>query len=145
MQEFKYLGYHTEFSCSGDINYNMQVCACFARAFGRLNRDDTSVHYVIKVYKGDTMRGKGSNMCFFGERQIKNHLNQLKGLFPIKFKVRDSGDEKKPHFIVELYLKNLPGTYHKYALTWTRYLYEYPYNMILMDAYRLKEDPVFRF
>lgn len=27
---------------------------------------------------------------------------------------------------------------HKYALTWIRYLYEYPYNIILKEAYRLK-------
>lgn len=146
MKEFRFVNYYTEFSCSGDIELKMASCACFARAFMYLQEGNKSVCYIIKVYKGDTLKQKGlSNMCFFSERQIKNHLNQLKDLFPLKFKVYDSCNEKEPHFIIELDLKDVPGMYHRYALTWTRYLYEFPYNMILMDAYKLKEDLYFRF
>lgn len=124
----------------------MKTRACFARAFDQLGGKSVSAKYTIKVYKEDTLRNaNGSNMCFFTRKQIKNHIVQLRDLFPIKSSVIDSKDKKKPHFIVTMELENLPGMYHKYALTWLRYLYEYPYNVISLDAYRLKQDPVFRF
>lgn len=146
MKEFDYLSYHTEFSCSGDINLKMKTRVCFAEAFRQLGGKKISVVYTIKVYKEDTLRkSNGSNMCYFTRKQIKNHLDQLKDLFPIKSSVTDSKDEEKPHFIVKLELTDLPGMYHKYALTWLRYLYEYPYNVVALDAYRLKKSPEFRF
>ena len=124
----------------------METRACFARAFEKLARKSVSATYTVKVYKEDTLRkANGSNMCYFTRKQVKNHIDQLKDLFPIKSSVIDSKDKKKPHFIVTMTLKDLPGMYHKYALTWLRYLYEYPYNVISLDAYRLKRDPVFRF
>lgn len=146
MKEFNYLRYHTEYSCSGSINLKMGTRACFADAFRRLNGGKISVIYTIKVYKENTLRkSNGSNMCYFTRKQIKNHLDQLKDLFPIKSSVIDSKDKNKPHFIVKLELMELPGMYHKYALTWLRYLYEYPFNVISLDAYKLKKCPEFRF
>lgn len=124
----------------------METRVCFARAFAKLEGKSVSAKYTIKVYKEDALRKiNGSNMCYLTRKQIKNHIDQLKDLFPIKSSVIDSKDKRKPYFVVTIELKNLRGTYHKYALTWLRYLYEYPYNVILLDAYRLKQDPVFRF
>lgn len=124
----------------------MRTKVCFADAFHQLRGKKMSVVYTIKVYKEDILRkSNGSNMCYFTRKQIKNHIDQLKDLFPIKSSVTDSKDEKKPHFIVRLKLTDLPGMYHKYALTWLRYLYEYPYNVISLDAYKLKKSPEFRF
>lgn len=124
----------------------MKKRVCFAEAFRQLGEKKKSAIYTIKVYKEDTLKGSSSsNMCYFTRKQIKNHLNQLKDLFSIKSSVIDSKDKKKPHFIVRLELTNLPGMYHKYALTWLRYLYEYPYNVIALDAYKLKKCPEFRF
>lgn len=146
MKEFDFLDYHTEYSCSGDVEVKMKKRVCFADAFHKLNKEKLTVNYCIKIYKGSTLRKtNGSNMCFFSRQQIKNHLNQLKSLFPIESRVYDSHDKKKPHFIVEVCLKEVPGIYHKYMLTWLRYLYEYPYNVISLDAYKLKGDPMFRF
>lgn len=147
MKEFRYLGYHTVFSCDGDVNVKMNSYACFAPAFKYLgNIKKSSVHYIIKIYKGTALQRRNlSNMCFFDRKHIKNHINQLKDLFSIESKVYDGVDTEFPYFVVELDIKNASGLCHKYALTWVRYLYEYPYNMILGDAYRLKEDPLFRF
>ena len=147
MKEFCFLNYRTEYACSGDFNLAMRVKVCFADAFHRLgDKESVSETYVIKVYKQSTLKEENhSNMCYFTRKQIKNHIDQLKDLFPIRSSVIDVKGAEKPHFVVTMRIENLPSMCHKYALTWLRYLYEYPYNMISYDAYRLKQDPKFRF
>lgn len=147
MQEFRYLSYHTEYSYDGDFTGKMKAAACFGTVFNHVSRNKaSSLSYIIRIYPGDTLKRYSlSNMCFFNKAQIKNHINQLKSLFPIKFRVYEGKGKYGKCFEVELSLENLPGICHKYALTWVRYLYEYPYNVVLLEAYKLKEDPLFRF
>lgn len=73
--------------------------------------------------------------------KIAEHLREAKKIYPFDFEIKEYNKRKCPVFVVTLELKSLPGTFHKYLLTWLRYTYEYPCNMLLMDAYRLKEDP----
>lgn len=117
--------------------------ACFAYAFGRVT-DNCKVHYEIIIYKGiDHLRKTNySNACFFTTKEIRNHIGQLQSIYPFKYSVRELKDGT---WKVILDLEGVPGTFHKYALTWIRYLYEWPYNVLIKDAYRLKQDPIFRF
>ena len=86
-----------------------------------------------------------SNACLFSKHEIRNHIRQLKDLYPFNYKVLDRVENGVQIIAVYLNLKNVPVLFHKYILTWVRYLYEFPYNVLLRDAYWLKEDPQFRF
>lgn len=146
MKEFRYLSYYTEYSCSGSYNLHMGVRACFRSAFDNVV-NGSNIKYKIRLYPGIDFckRASQSNACLFSKQEIRNHLLQLKDLFPFSYKVLDEIKEDKKIIAVHLHVKDVPAVSHKYILTWVRYLYEYPYNVILRDAYWLKEDPRFRF
>lgn len=143
MKEFRFLNYSTEYLASGDIKVREGNYACFSDVFNKI-KDNKSVHYEIIMHKGiEYAKENGrSNACLFTKQEVKNHISILSTIFPLNIKVI----EKAKTFTVILDIKDVPGTFHKYALTWTRYLYEYPYNVLLKDAYMLKKnEKVFMF
>lgn len=149
MKEFKYLTYCTEYSCEGDIIKRMSKEACFSDVFNRIDVG-YSVKYRIILYSGIefSKNERRSNACLFTKKEIRRHLLLLKSLYPFHYKVSDykAGDNGEYNRIeVLLELSDVPPTFHKYILSWVRYTYEYPYNVILKDAYALKKDPTFRF
>lgn len=146
MKEFRYLNYHTEYSCSGTFNLKMGARACFRNAFNDV-RDNSDIKYKIRLYPGIALckNHNMSNACLFSKQEIRNHLLQLKDLFPFSYRVLDEMKEGNKIIVIHLHLKDVPAIFHKYILTWIRYLYEYPYNVILKDAYLLREDLGLRF
>lgn len=149
MKDFQFLSYHTEYSCKGAFEKKMGVEACFSFVFNHTSERNVSEEYEVILYKGaDFSREKhNSNACLFTKKQIRNHLRQAQGIYPFDFYIQEVNNYKDGFgaFKVRLKLINVPGTFHKYILTWLRYMYEYPYNVILYDAYKLKKEPCFRF
>ena len=147
MKEFSYLSLYTEYSMSGSVDAGMRATVCFGNAFRSLSKD-SDITYNIRVYPGAflCLNKRRNNACFLNVKEIGNHLRQLKGIFPFEYKVSETRNEENiPCYLVTMHIKDSPVLFHKYALTWLRYVYEYPYNVILKDAYRLKKDPVFLF
>ena len=139
MKEFSYLNYHTEYSCEGTVNIGMNVHACFSYVWNsqHMNNEYSIVLYTNLDYVAEKRQ---NNYCPFTIKQIRNYINLLKSVFPINFSI--SSEENR--VIIKLKIDGL-GIYHKYALTWIRYLYEFPYNFILMDSYKLKSERMFMF
>lgn len=149
MEEFRFLGYCTEYSCNGDLVKERSREACFEHVFRHINTGH-NVKYRIILYRGTefSKNEHQSNACLFTKREVRRHLLLLKSLYPFHYKVSDykaDDDVKYNRIEVFLELNDVPPTFHKYILTWLRYTYEYPYNVILKDAYALKKDPTFRF
>lgn len=119
---------------------------CFGSLFyeGRLDKLQTSTYH---VYAFIGFGSEYSNNCFMTKEEVEEHLGYLNEIVPMEYyKVREikfayCGDKEKkiPAFDIAIRLKNQRRIKHKYALTWIRYIYEYPYNLILMDARRLKK------
>ena len=147
MKDFEFLDYCTEYSCKGDYTQKMKQCACFGFIFNRVETELVTETYKIILYKGTeySKENHQSNACLFTHRQIKNHLKQAQEIYPFKFRVTEGYQYGYDFFRVTLTLNKLPGTFHKYLLTWLRYLYEFPYNVILLDAYKLKRVTQFRY
>lgn len=159
MNNFWYLDYHTEYSCEGDIYHSLEANACFSYVFKNSYSDNMSVDYSVILYKDTKLADEyhKSNACFLTKNQLENHLKQAQILYPFKFAVHDltnyhqvdddynNCDECWNVYKVDLKLENVPGTFHKYLLTWLRYTYEFPYNVLLLDAYKLKNEDCFRF
>lgn len=144
MNEFKYLDYCTIYSCQGDLNKEFCKEACFGHVFNSV-RDNSNVTYEIQMYKGTDFCSKEhkSNACIFDMDFAHKHINLLNELYPIKFTIKDY-DENSVLVTLIIEGQGIPRSFHKYALTWVRYLYEYPYNVILHDAYKLKDEPEFK-
>lgn len=149
MNDFQFLDYHTEYSCKGTLEKEMDVEACFSFVFNQIDEGNVSEEYEVILYKGTAFSKEhhNSNSCLFTKKQIRNHLKQAQGIYPFDFHITEAAEWRGGYnvFKVRLKLTNVPGTFHKYLLTWLRYMYEYPYNVILYDAYKLKKDPCFRF
>ena len=147
MKEFKFLDYCTEYSCEGSLERAMDVRACFGYVFGAV-KNNSSVKYQVVLYMGTRYSAEQhqSNACIFTKQEVRNHLKLLKSLYPLQYSVRDYGDKNGyKRLLVTLNIENTPATFHKYALTWLRYLYEFPYNVLLRGSYTLKNERTFRF
>lgn len=149
MKDFEFLDYHTEYSCKGAFEKGMKAEACFSFVFRHTSEINISEKYEVILYKGTEFSRKKhkSNSCLFTKKQIRNHLRQAQGIYPFDFRITEVTNWGGGYSVFKVHLKltNVPGTFHKYLLTWLRYMYEYPYNVILYDAYKLKKDPCFRF
>lgn len=118
--------------------------ACFAEYF-RVLKDEQDYSNIVKVYIGKEP-GFGServnHTLLFNENEILQHVNVLTELIPnLRFSVTSG---KLPIFgknhdcyVISLDISG-KKIIHKFVLTWVRYLYEYPYNIILKEAYRLQ-------
>ena len=118
-----------------------QTNACFATIFNKLGRlNNTFECKILMYYTSDYSEDNSKNhYCLFTEREIKNYLRQLRYYLPkIKFKLRnDIGEER---FILSVGFERESKMKVMFALTWIRHLWEFPYNVILKDAIRMRQE-----
>lgn len=138
--DFAMLNFCTEYSSDGDVKHRMNKEACFGEIFR--NRRMMKNKYTIKIYKiGDVLnKEKRNNACFMDKVGVIHHLKILKSVLPFKYKIK----EMENCYILTLIVEG-KNIYHRYILSWVRYLYEFPFNVFLMDAHRMKSLPEFKF
>ena len=142
-KNFLMLNFCTEYSSEGDTKKALRQDACFSTIFySEGNGIVQKNKYNIKLYKmGDWLNKKRqNNACLTDRSGIVHHLKILKSVFKFSYHLK----EKEDHFILTITLEG-DLIYHKYMLSWVRYLYEYPFNVFLTDACKLKEVPGFKF
>ena len=139
--------YHTEYSCTGDYKENRRSHACFSNVFGHCKPfDNYDIDYKVYLYKGDSIaqREHVNHYCILSKKELRNHLSQLNGIIPFKYRIVETEERDCPCFIVHLHVSGL-GIQHEYLLTWLRYSYEFPYNVFLREAMRLRREKEFMF
>lgn len=138
VNKLRYLHYSTIFSTEGDIKLSMESRACFADA---LNRRLQNVEYTLELIRDPNyaLNSHMSNLCLLGERELKKHIGLARRLFPFKYSVKPTVYEGYDAFEVKLSL-DAKHFYHRYLLTWVRYAYEFPFNIILNDTIRMKHE-----
>lgn len=138
---FTMLNFCTEYSSLGTINRKMKRGACFGTVFQNPKHTHLNT-YIIKLHKlGTTLsRDKYNNACLADKCGIRNHLRIVKSIFKFNYRIKETDN----FFYIKV---KLCGNiiYHKYLLTWIRYLYEYPFNIFLMEAHKLKQLPKYKF
>lgn len=131
-------------TCYNVGNRDFIDMACFADYIRSLN-DEQGYNNLIKVYVGKEP-GFGSDVTnhtlLFDENEILQHVSVLTQLIPnLRFSVTAGKlpifGEKHDCYVISLDI-NDKKIIHKFVLTWVRYLYEFPYNIILKEAYRLQ-------
>lgn len=137
------LSFCTEYSSDGNTKKTLGIDSCFSTVFHSINNGIIQKNkYIIKLYKmGDWLNKKRqNNACLVDRAGIVRHLKVLQLVFKFSYHIK----EKEDHFVLIITFEG-DIIYHKYLLSWIRYLYEYPFNVFLVDAYKLKEIPGFKF
>ena len=145
---FEYLNYDTIYQASGDLtfeNKDLDGNACFSYIFRNvINR--IKQHIVYRIYistdTGYMQDCKANNLCILTEEQIRFHITYLRFISSFKYKITKKFVDNYSGFRIDLDL-NAIGIVHKMFLTWIRYLYEYPYSLVLYDSFKLREEKRF--
>ena len=141
MQEFKFLRYYTKYSAFGALKVYLSEYACFSDIYKKFApRNLYDENYIIYIYKGANNL-RNNNMCFLSKKQLQNHIKQAQEIFNFKYQVI----ELEKLYKVNLSITQAPGNFHKYILAWIRYCYEFPYNMLLLDALEIKKESCFKY
>lgn len=145
---FKYLSYSTIYRASGDLvfeNKNLEGEACFSYIFNNV-KNNKKQHIIYSIYistdPGFIQDNHENNFCILTEEQIIFHISYLRFISSFKYKITKKFIDDYSGFRIDLDL-NAIGIVHKMFLTWIRYLYEYPYNLVLYDSFKLREDKRF--
>lgn len=145
---FEYLSYNTIYQASGDLffeNKGLNGEACFSYIFRNIQHR-IKQHIIYNIYISTDPRYitecSASNFCILTEEQIRFHISYLRFISSFKYKITKKFVDDYSGFKIELDL-NAIGPVHKMFLTWIRYLYEYPYNLVLYDSFKLREEKKF--
>ena len=145
---FEYLSYSTIYQASGDLvfeNKDLEGQACFSYIFRNV-RNNKKQHIIYSIYISTDpsfiQDNRESNLCILTEEQIRFHMSYLRFISSFKYKITKKFIDDYSGFRIDLDL-NAIGNVHKMFLTWIRYLYEYPYNLVLYDSFKLREEKRF--
>lgn len=142
-KNFLMLNFCTEYASEGNTNKGLRKDLCFGTIFHSEGNGIVQKNkYTLKLYKmGDWLNKKRqNNACLADRAGIVHHLKILQSVFKFSYHLKENED----HFVITMTLDG-DLIYHKYMLSWVRYLYEYPFNVFLADAWRLKNVPEFKF
>lgn len=153
MREFKFLSYHTVYSAEGEgFKQYMRTSACFSDIFRKLGSNkNLTLEYTIKLYRGTrlSLEGSRNNSCLLSKAELRRHLNQMRDIIPFDYTIEDDTEDFncKPVnlFVLKVIVREGNACQHKFLLAWIRYAYEYPFNVMLYEARRLKKQKEFRF
>lgn len=127
----------------GTVNKGFNKDSCFRDIF-KNNNTYLREKYLIRLYKGNNILKERENNSYFSDKkEIKRHLKVISPLIVFE-KYEFNIIEEEEYFDVTIELE-ADRLYHKYVLTWLRYLYEFPFNMIIKDAKRMRKEKEFRF
>lgn len=145
---FEYLNYSTIYQASGDLvkeNKNLEGEACFSYIFRNV-KNNKKQHIIYSIYISTdpsySQENRENNFCILTEEQIRFHISYLRFISSFKYRITKKFIDDYPGFRIDLDL-NAIGIVHKMFLTWIRYLYEYPYNLVLYDSFKLREEKRF--
>lgn len=134
--EFRGMNYHTVYSAKGFKSVNKCRHACFSDIswYARSHRRDAgTAQYKLYICVTDKENKSGNDdTCLV---DIDKYLTLLKDVVNFDFKIEK---EDEDHVVVTVDFTG-PLVLHFFLLTCIRYTYEYPHNVILLDAMMLHD------
>ena len=138
MNEFSYLNYYTVYRASiergNEIVRNNAACFrdCLNKEEYRYSSRIYNGTYELTIFKEKSMLSQQrNNACFLTKKQLNDHVKKCNNLIDsFEYSIEDNRSDR---FIVKLKVRGT-NLQHRYVLNWVRYAYEFPANMILLDA-----------
>lgn len=165
MAEFNYLNYYSIYSCTGDVDHEMENDSCFHT----VTKDDCKPFmdnkYIIRFYHDiNYIRdNNNNNFCPFNIHELMAILGIIKSYRNFDFHVTDAYDTMRyienieddgfddndgydiqyKYYELEVHIKD-SLIWHKFILKMIRSLYEYPFNMTMRDTLKLMDIEKFQ-
>lgn len=134
--DFKYLEFYTYYSSYGDIDKDLSREWCFSEIFD----GDSSMcnTYELYIYRYG-YKFNGDNNCLITKRQLIQHIEEIKKFHDFDYTIENINKGYKLQFTIDA-----PLMWHKIILSWLRYSYEFPFNITLYEAFKIKKKTDFK-
>ena len=134
--DFKYLEFYTYYSSYGDIDKDLSREWCFSKIFD----GDSSMcnTYELYIYRYG-YKFNGDNNCLITKRQLIQHIEEIKKFHYFDYTIENISKGYKLQFTIDASLM-----WHKIILSWLRYSYEFPFNIALYEAFKIKKETDFK-
>ena len=142
-RDYTYYSYRPDYGFElykGDrlIDQDEQVrgAACFARVFRELERGANTIEYTgtytLRCRK-EFEKGSG-NFCVVNKSEIRRILRYMRDSLDVEISMEDTPE----NYVFHMKVEGKPIK-HKFALTFLRVFYEFPYNEFAKEALRLRD------
>jgi hypothetical protein len=140
--EFKWLDYCTSYVCESKSLGNrvvMDGAACFGYIF---NKVKGKTDYIFKInYDPSVLLSHISNYCPLQMSDIIQWLDYLCSIINAKYEIKYGKALMKRKLLdcyeIHFHVRKANSITHKFLLTSIRYLYEWPFNIILSETFIL--------
>lgn len=149
--EFKWVDYSTSYECKsrslGERSVVRSCDACFGYIFNKVNG---KADYIFKInYDPAALLMHASNYCPLQMSDIVQWLDYLCTITSAKYEIKYGTVTMKSKIFqcydIHFHMKRANNITHKFILTSIRYLYEWPFNITLSEAFILYNNyEVFR-
>jgi hypothetical protein len=128
---YRYFGRKIDDVCFGQLEHLFKP-----------GRQDCTL-YIVKDPNYGFNEGYWHN-CLITRKELVSLLNSFKNVFTIKYKITDSEMDEYDAYEVNIKFKTKKYYVVLFILTVLRYSYEFPYNVILRDAFKLTKLSEFK-
>ena len=120
-----------------DSDEQVRGAACFARVFGILGRDDKTSEYkgIYTVRCRKNFKERSGNFCVLNKSEVLRVLRYMRDSLNVDISMEDTPD----NYVFHMNIEGKPIK-HKFALTFLRVFYEFPYNEFAKEAFRLRDN-----
>lgn len=118
---------------------------CYANFLERISNDRISESeldiVILKRDKEEIRRTGTNNFCLISKDDMVNSLEYLKSTYQIPFEYTITKEDgcRCDEYHIKLKIARRK-TEVKFVLTWIRHFYEFPFNVFLIDAMKLKSE-----
>lgn len=133
---YKYIIKEKQNTIAKSKGFITSVCfrTIFNIFYGRYNNNFESI-YKLKCYKHFTEQS--GNFCALDKSQVLAILRYMRRVFDIKTNLHETQD----YYLFTFHITGKPIK-HKFVLTFSRVFYEFPYNEIAVDVFRLRNKGI---
>lgn len=124
---------------------DMDSRPCFSQYLNRISNEEieeSELDIIVCNKTRDEIRKRsGNNFCLISKEDMADSLEYLKNTYQIPFEYTITED--KAYWGNEYHIKLKIArrkTEVKFVLTWIRHFYEFPFNVFLVDAMKLKNE-----
>lgn len=119
-----------------DQDKQVKGAVCFARVFRDLEREANNIEYTgtytLKCRKEFVERS--GNFCVVDKSEIRRILRYMRDSLEVEISMEDTPE----NYVFHMKVEGKPIK-HKFALTFLRVFYEFPYNEFAKEAFRLRD------
>ena len=120
-----------------DFAKPVEGAVCFARVFRDLDQKSCTLEYkgIYTVKCRKKFEEKSGNFCALNKSEVLRVLRYMRDSLNVDISMEDTPDNYVFHMNIEG--KSIK---HKFALTFLRVFYEFPYNEFAKEAFRLRDN-----